>query len=271
MKIVLMGTNNFVVPIFDRIADQHEIIAVFTRAPKPAGRKMQLQKSPVHIWADSRGLNVYTNINEYNHKPDYNIVISYGVILRDNVLGSAPTINIHPSLLPKYRGPSPIQTAIMNGDTETGVCLMQVTPEVDAGDIYMMNKLEIGKNDTNDDVEKKVSEISAEMLTEYLKNPEKYPPCPQIGDPVYCRKFTNEDTKIDWSKQPYEIHNLVRSIGGRTKITDNDVKILKTRINEDNKLEILRVHPSGKKPMSWADFLNGHKWIKVMGFHNVAV
>ena len=266
-----MGTNEWVLPVFDTIASQHEIIAVFTRAPKPAGRKMQLKKSAVHEWAESHGFPVYTDINEYNFKPDYVVVVSYGVILRDNVLKSAKVINIHPSLLPKYRGPSPMRSAIINGETQTGVCLMQVTNQIDAGDIYMMEKLPIGENDTNEMLVKKVSELSANMLSEYLKNPEKYPPKPQVGEPTYCHKFSKEDTIIDWSKPPMEIHNLVRSIGGRTKITDNDVKILKTRINPYGKLEILRVHPAGKKPMSWADFLNGHKYIKAMGFHNVAL
>lgn len=271
MKLVLMGTNDWVVPVFDAVASQHEIIAVFTRAPKPAGRKMILKKSPVHEWADSLGLPVYTSTKDYNFKPDFVVVASYGVILRDNVLNSAPVINIHPSLLPKYRGPSPIQTALINGDTETAVCLMQVIDEVDAGDIFMVRKIEIGENDTNDTLEHKVSDIASEMLIEYLKNPEKYPGQPQMGTPTFCRKFTNEDTVIDWNKSPIEIHNLVRSIGGRTKITNNDVKILKTKITPDGKLEILRVHPAGKKPMSWADFLNGHLWIKALGFHNVAV
>ena len=104
MKLVLMGTNNFVVPIFDAIKNSgHEIVAVFTRAPKPQGRKKILTPSPVHLWANENGLRVHTNINEYNYSPDMVVVISYGVILRDNVLNSAPVINIHPSSLPKYR------------------------------------------------------------------------------------------------------------------------------------------------------------------------
>ena len=116
MKLVLMGTNSFVVPIFEAIRNAgHEIMAVFTRAPKPTGRKQVLTPSPVHVWADAHGLTVHTNINEYNYTPDMVVVISYGVILRENVLSSAPVINIHPSLLPKYRGPSPIRTALYNG------------------------------------------------------------------------------------------------------------------------------------------------------------
>ena len=103
MKLVLMGTNEFVVPIFEAIRTSgHEIMAVFTRAPKPVGRKQILTPSPVHNWAIEHNLPLHTNINEYNYSPDMIVVISYGVILRDNVLNSAPCVNIHPSLLPLY-------------------------------------------------------------------------------------------------------------------------------------------------------------------------
>ena len=144
MKLVLMGTNAFVVPIFDAIKNAgHEIMAVFTRAPKPVGRKQVLTPSPVHNWANENGLTVHTDIKEYNYSPDMIVVISYGVILRDNVLESAPCVNIHPSDLPAYRGPSPIRTALYNGDTKSAVCLMAVTPELDAGDIYMRHEFDI--------------------------------------------------------------------------------------------------------------------------------
>ena len=258
MKIVLMGTNDFVVPMFDAILNAgHEIMAVFTRAPRPAGRKQILTPSPVHDWANARGLPVYTNIGDYNFSPDMIVVASYGVILRDNVLSSAPCINIHPSDLPKYRGPSPIRTAIYNGDTKSAVCLMQITPELDAGDIYMRREFDIGENDTNEDVESVVSKIGAEMLTEYLANPSAYKAVPQIGEPTFTHKFTSDDEVIDWSRDVVAIHNQVRALGaGRTKINGIDVKILETRV-ENNELKILRIQPADKKPMDWRSFVNG--------------
>ena len=258
MKIVLMGTNEFVVPIFDAVLNSgHEIMAVFTRAPKPVGRKHILTPSPVHIWAQSHGLPVYTNIRDYNFSPDMVVVVSYGVILRENVLSSAPCVNIHPSDLPKYRGPSPIRTAIYNGDEKSAVCLMQITAEMDAGDIYMRREFDIGENDTNPDIEKLVSKIGAEMLVEYLSNPSGYVPTPQVGTPTYTRKFTGADEIINWSKSPREIHNQIRALGaGRTKINGVDVKILETRV-ENNELKILQIQPAGKKPMDWKSFLNG--------------
>ncbi len=258
MKLVLMGTNAFVVPMFEAIAAAgHEILAVFTRAPKPVGRKKIITPSPVHVWATEHGICVHHKTSEYNYTPDFNVVVSYGVILRDNVLNAAPTINIHPSRLPMYRGPSPIRTAIYNGDTTSAVCLMDVTSELDAGDIHMCREFEIGENDTNDDIEQTVSKIGAEMLVEYLSNPEKYPAIPQIGAPSYTRKWTGDDEIIDWSRSAQQIHNQIRALGcGRTKINGMDVKILQTRI-EGGELKILQIQPAGKKPMDWKSFVNG--------------
>ena len=260
MKLILMGTNDFVVPVFDNLANKHDIIAVFTRAPKPMGRKHILTPSPVHVWAQSRGLNVYTSIQEFDsiaQRPDMIVVISYGVILRDNVLNAAPCINIHPSSLPKYRGPSPIRTAILNGDENMDVCLMQVTSELDAGDVYMRENINIDVNDTNETVENKVSVVATEMLDRYLKNPSDFPPVAQNGEPSFTRKFEGSDEIIDWKKTPQQIHNQIRALGcGRTKINGVDVKILETRI-ENGELKILKIQPSGKNPMDWKSFING--------------
>ncbi len=258
MKLVLMGTNSFVVPIFDAIKNAgHEIVAVFTRAPRPAGRKRILTPSPVHDWATENGLTVHTNINEYNYTPDMVVVISYGVILRDNVLNSAPVINIHPSFLPKYRGPSPIRTAIYNGDDASAVCLMDVTPELDAGDIHMCRDFEIGIDDTNDTIENRVSDIAGDMLVEYLKNPSAYPAAPQVGTPTFTHKWIGTDEIVDWSRSAFDIHNQIRALGcGRTKINGVDVKILETKL-KNNTLEILHLQPAGKKPMDWRSFVNG--------------
>ena len=258
MKLVLMGTNAFVVPIFDAIKNAgHEIMAVFTRAPKPVGRKRILTPSPVHVWAEQNGMHVHTDIKEYNYSPDMVVVISYGVILRDDVLSSAPVVNIHPSLLPLYRGSSPIHTAIYNGDTKSAVCLMQVTPELDAGDIFMCREFEIGIDDTNETVETRVSEIASNMLVEYLQNPSLYVGRAQTGVPTFTHKWTGDDEIIDWSRGDIAVHNQIRALGaGRTKINGIDVKILSTRLN-DGILEILRIQPSGKNPMDWNSFVNG--------------
>ena len=255
-----MGTNAFVVPVFDELTNKHDIVAVFTRAPKPMGRKHILTPSPVHVWAEQKKLPLYTSIKEFDsvsEKPDMIIVISYGVILRDNVLNRAHCINIHPSSLPKYRGPSPIRTAILNGDKTMDVCLMKVVAELDTGDVYMRKTLTIDENDTNETVEHKVSGTAIEMLNEYLKNPDAFPSVPQSGVPTFTHKFTGDDEIIDWKKSAQQIHNQVRALGcGRTKINGIDVKILETKI-ENGELRILKIQPSGKNPMDWKSFVNG--------------
>ena len=257
MKVVLMGTPDFVVPVFDAIAAKHDVIAVFTRGPKPVGRRHVITKSPVHVWAESKNIPVYHKPSEYNFHPDMVFVAAYGAILHENVLNSAPCINMHPSLLPKYRGPAPIRTAIINGDTESGVCLIKMTNELDAGDILMCQKFDISIDDTNETVEKKVAQIGAKMILEYMENPNKYMPIKQDGKIVYTAKTTVYDEIIDWKKSPMEIHNLVRALGvGRTKINGIDVKILSTKMIGD-KLEIITIQPSGRRPMDWKSFVNG--------------
>jgi len=261
MKLILMGTPSFVVPIFEDLRQKHEILAVFTRKPKSTGRKMILTKTPMHIWAESHGLPVHTNIKIFDslpQTPNYIIVAAYGVILPDNVLNAAPCINVHPSDLPKYRGAAPITSAIMNGDKELAICIMEMVNEVDAGDVYMRKKFPIGDNDTTDDIENLVSKLAGPMLLEYLNGPEKYPPVPQTGKPTFTQKITTADTEINWEKSHREIHNQIRAIGGRTTINGTDCKIIKTHI-ADEKLVIDIIQPAGKKPMPYKDFLNGQK------------
>ena len=260
MKLILMGTSDFVVPVFENLRTKHDIIAVFTRAPKPLGRKHILTPSPLHTWAQSHELNVHTSIKDFDlisEKPDFIIVISYGVILRNNVLNVAKCLNVHPSSLPKYRGPSPIKTAILNGDSSTDVCLMEMTSELDSGDVLLRKNIVIGENDTNADIEAKVSDAAIEILDEYLKNPAQYKPIPQTGNASYTHKFIGADEIIDWKKSSQQIHNQIRALGcGRTKINGMDVKILETRI-ENGELKITKIQPSGKKPMDWRSFING--------------
>ena len=258
MKLILMGTNAFVVPVFESLRQKHEILSVFTRAPKPTGRKQIITPSPVQVWAESHNLPVYNSIREFdNMGADFVVVMSYGVIIKDDVLACGNFINIHPSDLPKYRGPSPIRTALKNGDTKSAVCLMKIAHDLDAGDVYMRHEFDIDMNDTNETIEQKVDNIAIKMLDEFLANPEKYNPLPQVGTSIITRKFNSADEIIDWTKSPIEIHNTVRALGaGRTKINGIDVKILKTRI-DDGKLQITEIQPAGKKPMDWKSFVNG--------------
>jgi methionyl-tRNA formyltransferase len=134
---------------------------------------------------------------------------------------------------------------------------MQVTAEMDAGDIYQCTEFDIDIDDTNESIEEKVSHISIDMLIPFLQNPSVYKATPQVGVPTYTQKWTGGDEQIDWSRGDVAVHNQVRALGsGRTKINGMDVKILKTKL-QDGKLEILQLQPAGKKPMDWRSFVNG--------------
>lgn len=257
-KLILMGTSSFVVPVFESLAKKHEILSVFTRAPKPVGRKQVITPSPVQIWAENRGIPVHNSIREFdNSGANFVLVMSYGVIIKDDVLTQGNFINIHPSDLPKYRGPSPIRSALKNGDKTSAVCLMQMVHELDAGDVYMRVPFDIDINDTNESIENKVDKIAIKMLDEFFASPEKYKPIAQSGTPIISHKFTGADEIINWKMSPVEIHNQIRALGcGRTKINGVDVKILETKV-ENGSLQILQIQPAGKKQMDWKSFVNG--------------
>ena len=252
--------------MFERVAREHEIVGVITRAPKPAGRKKIITPAPVEIWARTHDFKVFNKISDFDWTTDFDfaVVASYGVIIKDEILARGKFINIHPSDLPAYRGPAPMTTAIYNGDTHSAFCLMEVASEVDAGDVYMRVPFEIGTDDTNEIVEARVAEIGADMLSAYLAVPARFPGVAQSGTPSFTRKWTSADEIIDWSKTPAQIHNQIRAIGGRTKINGIDVKILKSSVVSRQSLdvlEILQVQPAGKKPMDWQSFVNGQRGV----------
>jgi len=263
MNLVVMGSSAFVVPIFESLRHNHSIIEAYTREPKILGRKKVLTKTPVHEWAEQNHIKVRTDIHDFNGIcVDYVVVASYGVIIPDDILAKANFLNVHPSDLPKYRGPSPIRTAIRNGDSHSAVCITNMVHKVDAGDIYIKKGFDIGPDDTNDIIQAKVGKIASLLLSRFLDNPTNYPPMPQVGEVLMTKRTTLEDKVCDLSMPPNEIHNRVRAYGYvLMELGGVQVKVLQTKI-EDAKLKILRVQPCGKKEMSWKDFCNGHRELK---------
>ncbi len=264
MNVIFFGSAAFSVPALAALIKSNITIPLVVTVPdKPAGRGMKLQGTPIKEFALEHGLNVTTElpkaIDLKKYAPDHVIVVAYGKFLPDELVNTYSCINIHPSLLPKYRGPSPIQTALLNGDTETGVTTMMVSHDMDAGDILLQEKTTIDINEKYSELEQRLSQIGANLLVRTLdqdvpalrkKQDEK--------DVTFCRKITNEDGLIDWSKAPREIHNKVRAITAFTIVNGKRIKVLETRMNNDI-LEIVTVQPEGKKPMSYEEFRRGYK------------
>lgn len=268
MRIVFMGTPDFAVESLNAIYNAgYEILGVVTNPDKPKGRGMKMIDSPVKEFAVEHNLKVYQPIkiknneefyNEmYNLKPDLFCVVAYGKILPNDILEIPKygAINVHGSLLPKYRGAAPIQMAVINGDEETGVTTMFMDAGMDTGDMILSEKVKIGDDETTGELWDRLSKIGARLLVKTLEKIEKETnnkeTIENIKELVGARKqgdnftvapmLTKEMAEIDWNKTGREIHNLVRGlspkIGAYTFYNGKKIKIWKTQIIKEDELE----------------------------------
>lgn len=299
MRIVFMGTPDFAVPCLDNLIKKHQVVGVFTQPDKPVGRKQILTPPPVKVLAENNSIPVFQPeriknsntleiIKELN--PDVIIVVAYGKILQTEILNAARygCVNVHASLLPKYRGAAPIQWAILNGDKITGVSIMQMDEGIDTGDIILVRETEINPDETSEELFDRLSVMGADALIDALElienNKANATPQPK-GDFGYAKMIGRELCPIDWSKSAAEIHNKVRGLQSwpvaTTTINGKNLKIHKTKIVDnignypgeivdnnkrlivscgDNKcLEILELQLDGKKRMNSQAFLTGNK------------
>lgn len=294
-----MGTPDFAVPCLQKLIDSdNEIAAVFTQPDKKVGRKQILTPPPVKVLAEENNITVYQPdkmkseetinlIKDIN--PDIIVVVAYGKILPKVILDIPEfgCINVHASLLPKYRGAAPIQWAVLNGDTETGVAVQQMNEGIDTGDLLLVKKTKIDINETSAELFDRLSLLGADALDETINMIEndsvKRTPQPD-GDFGYAKMISREMSPIDWSKSAFEIHNQVRGLQtwpcADTVINGKKVKIHKTLLSElkgnstgkimNNKgvltvtcgdgkcLDIVEIQPDGKKRMDIKSFLAGN-------------
>lgn len=293
LRIVFMGTPQFVVPVLEALIDsKHKVVGVFSQPPREAGRGKHIQKSPVHERAEAAGLPVFTPKSlkgedaqkEFlNLKPDVAIVSAYGLLLPKAVL-DAPKygcINIHVSLLPRWRGAAPIQYAIWKGDTETGVTVMKMDVGMDTGDMIEQQSVPITATTTSRELYDSLFKLGAQMLLPVLDDPDNIKATPQ-GDAgaTHAPMLSKDDAKIDWSKPAIEIDRQIRAFdpwpgtftmhnGKRIKILEARTAHAKGKAGEildreghiacgEGALELLRIQPEGSKPMDFAAALNGN-------------
>lgn len=274
MKIVFCGTPDFSVPPLKALLDckEQQVLAVITQPDKPAGRSMKLQASPVKVLAESVHLPVHqpTLSREIKpimdlYKPDVVIVVAYGKLLKADLIHTYTCINIHSSLLPKYRGASPIQAAILNGETETGVTIMLLDEKMDEGDILKQARVAIAADQTGGELHDVLAPLGAKLLLETLVDIQSKGidtlRKPQIhAQARYCAKINNSVAEIDWKKTPTEIHNHIRGFSpwpGAFTIKDSiRVKVLRSAL-KDGQVKILEVQPAGKSVMGYEAYLRG--------------
>jgi len=299
-----MGTPDFSVPILNALIENYNVIAVVTQPDKKVGRKQVLTSSPIKKIALVNKIEVLQpekisgNAEFIRRVKDLNsdliVIAAYGLILPKEILNIPKfgVINIHASLLSKYRGASPIQSAILNGDKETGVTIMLINEKMDKGDILMQETITITDNDNFGSLHDKLSALGTKLLIETLPkwlNKEIKPQKQDESQATYCKLITKEDGKIDWHKSAFEIERQIRALnpwpGTRTNWGDKKLKLLKVKLlNVKNKyeigevykindglavackedaLEILELQLESKKPMTAKEFLNGYP--KIIG------
>ncbi len=250
MKILFMGTPDFARESLDNLYNAgFEICGVVTQPDRPSGRGMKLVASPVKEYAIEKGLKLFqpekiSNNDEFKNEikeltPDLVCVVSYGVILPKSFLKipALGCINVHPSMLPKYRGPAPIQWAILNGDKETGVSIMYLDAGMDSGDIILQEKVEIGNDETTGELWNRLSGIGARLLTKVVTDISNgiIERTPQPEEFVLAPMLDKEMSKINWQeKTSNEIKNLVRGLnpimGTYTFLNGKKVKMWKVQI-----------------------------------------
>ena len=294
MNIVFMGTPDFAVPTLERLCEGvHSVKAVFTQPDKPVGRKQIMTPPDVKVCAEKHGLKVYqpnTLKDDISYKelkelnPDVIVVVAYGKILPKSILDIPRygCINVHGSLLPKYRGAAPIQQAVLHGDKVTGVTTMYMGEGLDTGDILLTRETEIGENETSAELFDRLSLMGADLLIETLDKLNKITPIKQDESKAsYTAKITRELRPIDWSLKNTEIHNKVRGLQtwpvATSSLNGKELKIHATLLcdKQGKAGEIISTNPltaacgegsliikelqlSGKKRMDSKSFLLGH-------------
>ena len=296
-KIVFMGTPSFSVPILKAINDSnHKIIEVYSQPPNKKNRGLKVQNSAVHDYADKLNISVRCPVkldeeSEINHlkklKPDLVVVVAYGKILPEKLLNIKNLIflNVHASLLPRWRGAAPIQRAIMKGDKETGISIMKIVPKLDAGPVLIQSKILISKEINYKEISEKMSDLGAKLIVDAIEliknNKAKFIPQDETKV-IYAKKIEKMESKINWNENAEEILAKIRAFypnpgtwfdlnGTRIKIT-KAIAVEKSgkagAIIDANKMiiackkkavQILELKKEGKKLMQVNEFLKGNK------------
>lgn len=293
MKVVFMGTPDFAVPALERLIKEHDVVCVYTREPKLSGRGNKLNKTPVHLVAEANGIEVRTpktlrNIDEQQKfaalKADVAVVAAYGLILPLPVLEaySLGCLNLHASLLPRWRGAAPIQRAVEAGDAKSGVTVMQVAEGLDTGDMLLKGEVEITSTTTGGELHDKLAFVGADLISAVLSDIKSFTPQPQPQDGAcYAAKIDKSECKLDFNQKaevlcrkirafnPYpamffeyggerfkvlEAHKAEKYAPAGTIIEDNNSLLIACA---DGALNITQIQRQGKKLMSIGELLRG--------------
>jgi methionyl-tRNA formyltransferase len=290
MRVIFMGTPAFSVPVLDALAGAHEVVCVYTQPPRPAGRGKKDRPSPVQARAEALGLPVRHPNSLKAAKElaafaaldaDVAVVVAYGLILPQAVL-DAPRrgcLNIHASLLPRWRGAAPIHRAIMAGDAETGICIMQMEAGLDTGPVLLREATTIEPEETMGDLHDRLSAMGARLIVDALGRLDRLTPEPQPEAGVtYAAKIDKAEARVEWTRPAAEVDRLVRGLspfpGAWCDVAGERVKLLRSRLAAGQgapgqvltgftvacgigAVEVTEAQREGKRPMPALDILRG--------------
>ena len=294
MRIIFMGSPEFSVPILSSIISAgHDVVAVYCQPPRPAGRGKKERLTPVHSRALELGLDVRHPVNFKSKeavsdfaalKADIAVVVAYGLILPQEILDSVDKgcLNIHASLLPRWRGAAPIHRAIISGDASTGICIMQMDAGLDTGDVLYHKETEILPSDTTAVLHDRLAHIGSQCIVDVLKKYAFLEAVPQsdIGI-IYASKIDKNESKIDWNKSAIEIDRQIRGLspfpGAWFDDGEQRVKVLMSEVVEGSgfpgeildhaiiacqsgAVKLTRLQRAGKGAMDIKDFLLGYSF-----------
>jgi methionyl-tRNA formyltransferase len=268
-----LGTSAFAAAVLERLAaGDHRPALVVTRPDRRAGRGRKLTPPPVATVANGLGLEVAqpeaVNSDEVRDRiaatgAEVVVVCAFGALIKEPLLSSFEMLNVHPSLLPRWRGAAPVERAIMAGDEQTGVCIMRVTEGLDSGPVCLAQAEPIRPDDDYASLAARLQPLGADLLARAL---DERPPCVEQSEEgaIYAEKITAEDRTLDLDA-PAEVNaRIVRAlhphIGARLPLPDGSfLGVRRARVGGDGSLELLEVQPPGGRPMSYADYRRGHR------------
>jgi methionyl-tRNA formyltransferase len=260
-RLAVAATAPFGAEVLERLAARHEIAYLLTQPDRPRGRGRRLAAPPAKEAAERLGIAVRQPERlgeEVDPEVDTLVVVAYGQLVPRGALDQARWLNVHPSLLPRWRGAAPVERALMAGDEETGVSIIELVEELDAGPIVAQERFAVGIDDDAGAVFARAAEVTPELIDAALANRE---PAPQREDGVtYAEKIGPADRELDWSRPPEELHNRIRAlsphIGARGLVEGRPAIVWRSRLS-DGGLKLLEVQPEGRRPMTYDEFLRG--------------
>ena len=261
-RIAVAATAPFGAVVLERLAEKHDVALLLTRPDKPRGRGQKLAPTPAKEVAVRLGIPVAqpARLDEDVEIPaDTVVVAAYGLLIPEPLLSRALWLNVHPSLLPRWRGAAPVERALMAGDARTGVTIHRTTAQLDAGPIAAQEAFDVGPDYDAGAVFAHSAELAARLLDGVIDQPQfKEQPTDGV---TYAEKITPEDRELDLTRPAHELVNRIRAlsphIGARAVVDGRPLLVWKARATDDGELELLEVQPEGKRRMSYDEYLRG--------------